>query len=28
LHTTLVGPSGVNIEFQMRTDEMHVVAEA
>ena len=28
LHTTLVGPSGINIEFQMRTDEMHVVAEA
>ena len=28
LHTTLVGPSSVNIEFQMRTEEMHVVAEA
>ena len=28
LHTTLVGPSGVNIEFQMRTEEMHVVAES
>ncbi|MDB5744257.1 MAG: (p)ppGpp synthetase SpoT/RelA, partial [Polaromonas sp.] len=28
LHTTLVGPSGTNIEFQMRTDAMHVVAEA
>ncbi len=28
LHTTLVGPSGVNIEFQMRTDAMHVVAES
>ena len=28
LHTTLVGPFGTNIEFQMRTDAMHVVAEA
>jgi len=28
LHTTLVGPSGINIEFQMRTEEMHIVAEA
>ena len=28
LHTTLVGPSGINIEFQMRTEEMHMVAEA
>lgn len=28
LHTTLVGPSGVNIEFQLRTEEMHIVAEA
>ena len=28
LHTTLVGPSSVNIEFQMRTEEMHVIAEA
>ena len=28
LHTTLVGPSGINIEFQMRTEEMHVVAES
>lgn len=28
LHTTLVGPSSVNIEFQMRTDAMHVVAES
>ena len=28
LHTTLVGPSGVNVEFQMRTEEMHLVAEA
>ena len=28
LHTTLVGPFGTNIEFQMRTEAMHVVAEA
>lgn len=28
LHTTLVGPAGINIEFQMRTDAMHVVAES
>ncbi|MES2944029.1 MAG: bifunctional (p)ppGpp synthetase/guanosine-3',5'-bis(diphosphate) 3'-pyrophosphohydrolase [Pseudomonadota bacterium] len=28
LHTTLVGPSGTNIEFQMRTEAMHVVAES
>lgn len=28
LHTTLVGPSGVNVEFQMRTDAMNVVAES
>lgn len=28
LHTTLVGPAGLNIEFQVRTEEMHVVAEA
>ncbi len=28
LHTTLVGPSSVNIEFQMRTEEMHLIAEA
>ena len=28
LHTTLVGPSGVNVEFQLRTESMHLVAEA
>ena len=28
LHTTLIGPFGTNIEFQLRTDTMHVVAEA
>lgn len=28
LHTTLVGPSGVNIEFQLRTEAMHLVAES
>ncbi|MES2424175.1 MAG: bifunctional (p)ppGpp synthetase/guanosine-3',5'-bis(diphosphate) 3'-pyrophosphohydrolase, partial [Pseudomonadota bacterium] len=28
LHTTLVGPSGVNVEFQMRTEAMHMVAES
>jgi guanosine-3',5'-bis(diphosphate) 3'-pyrophosphohydrolase len=28
LHTMLVGPSGVNVEFQMRTEAMHVVAES
>jgi guanosine-3',5'-bis(diphosphate) 3'-pyrophosphohydrolase len=28
LHTTLVGPSGVNVEFQVRTEPMHLVAES
>jgi GTP pyrophosphokinase len=28
LHTTLVGPSGINVEFQMRTEAMHIVAES
>jgi GTP pyrophosphokinase len=28
LHTTLVGPSSVSVEFQMRTEAMHVVAES
>ena len=28
LHTTLVGPAGVNVEFQTRTEAMHLVAES
>jgi GTP diphosphokinase / guanosine-3',5'-bis(diphosphate) 3'-diphosphatase len=28
LHTTLVGPAGISIEFQMRTEAMHHVAES
>ena len=28
LHTTMIGPFGTNIEFQMRTEAMHVVAES
>ena len=28
LHTTLVGPFGLNVEFQMRTEPMHLVAES
>lgn len=28
LHTTLIGPSGVNVEFQLRTEAMHLVAES
>ena len=28
LHTTLIGPSGVNVEFQVRTEAMHMVAES
>lgn len=28
LHTTLVGPSGVSVEFQVRTEAMNVVAES
>ena len=28
LHTTLIGPFGTNIEFQIRTEAMHVVAES
>ena len=28
LHTTLVGPAGINVEFQMRTESMHLVAQS
>jgi GTP pyrophosphokinase len=28
LHTTLVGPSSISVEFQIRTQAMHVVAES
>lgn len=28
LHTTLVGPSSINVEFQLRTEAMHLVAES
>jgi GTP pyrophosphokinase len=28
LHTTLVGPASVNVEFQIRTEAMHLVAES
>lgn len=27
LHTTLVGPGGIHVEFQMRTEAMHIAAE-
>jgi len=28
LHTTLVGPAAINVEFQLRTEAMHLVAES
>ena len=28
LHTTLIGPAGIHVEFQMRTPAMHAVAQA
>ncbi len=28
LHTTLIGPAGIHVEFQMRTQVMHQVAES
>ncbi len=28
LHTTLVGPSGINVEFQIRTENMNIVADS
>lgn len=28
LHTTLIGPVGIHVEFQMRTEAMHQVAES
>ncbi len=28
LHTTLVGPAGINVEFQIRTEALNIVAES
>ena len=28
LHTTLIGPAGIYVEFQVRTDSMHQIAQS